>query len=453
MRTTPISRRARGAQLVAIVATAVTLGACNDFLKATNPAAIEADKLNDSLYINLMVNGVIGEFQPMLNDVTFWTAKFTDETRNHHVFSEEIDMDLRRVQPENGTYGAFMYGPMQRTRFLADSIASRLRVILPDSATLSLRISRVLVYSGYSHIILAEVTCGAPIDLSTTLTPDSLFGRARTKLTEARTIANAFRATIPAGAAAAAFAASDTLISTADVGIARAALGMGDWAAAEAAAARVTNTTFSWRAYYSDNSARQNNRIFINASSGSTANNAISVTPFFQVGDLRVPYPATNEGTQNGIQARVPNSPSSWSTFTGTAPGGEFSNISNVRVASYLEAQYIFYEARLRQGNTTGALAFINTRRAAGGQAPAVLATAATMLAEMRIQRGLDFYLDMHRLGDMRRYLRRDAVNYFESGLYPGTTTGVTYGDQVCFPLHAAEMQGNPNASQPPNAP
>ena len=241
------------------------------------------------------------------------------------------------------------------------------------------------------------------------------------------------------------------------MGIARANLGMGNWAAAEAAAANVTNTTFDWRAYYSANSGRENNILFNNLGSGvsQTSSNNISVTPFFQVApDPRIPYPAANEGTQNGILSRVPNSPLSWSTYNGTSVGGEMAVNANVRIASYLEAQHILFEARLRQNNPAGALAFINARRAVGGQGLYVGAiTAPALLTELRDQRRRDFYLDAHRLGDMRRYKRFDNLNFYESGVYPGSTTGLTYGDQVCFPLPAAELQGNPSATQPAQNP
>jgi hypothetical protein len=78
-----------------------------------------------------------------------------------------------------------------------------------------------------------------------------------------------------------------------------------------------------------------------------------------------------------------------------------------------------------------------------------VLVTVADMLTELRDQRRRDFALTGHRLGDMRRYLKRDNVNFYETGPYPGSTTGVTFGTQVCFPLPTSELGGNPQASQP----
>lgn len=450
-------RGLRGGAVLALAATSISLGACNDFLTASNPGAIEADRLGDSIYINLMVNGVIGEFQPVFDDVVLWSAKFSDEARNHHVFAEEVDIDLRRVAPENGTYNVFVYTPLQRARFMSDSVTSRLKTLLPDSTGLSLRIARVRSYGAYAYTLLAEQVCGVPYDLGPTLPADSSFLRAIARYTEARTIATAFKATLTAPPAT---NPADSIINFANVGIARANLGMGNWAAAEAAAALVTNTAFEWRSFYSTNSVRENNIMHGNlgawtGTSVSTASNNISLIPFFQVApDPRIPYPAANEGTQNGVAARVPNSPLAWSTYSGTAIGAEMTLNASVRISSYLEAQHILHEARLRQGNVTGALAFINARRAVGGQVPYVGAvTAAALLTELKDQRRRDLFLDAHRLGDIRRYLRFDAQNFYETGVYFGSTTGVTFGDQVCWPLPAAELQGNPQATQPAQAP
>ncbi|MBA3341873.1 MAG: hypothetical protein H0T48_08550 [Gemmatimonadaceae bacterium] len=143
-------------------------------------------------------------------------------------------------------------------------------------------------------------------------------------------------------------------------------------------------------------------------------------------------------------QSALPNAPSSYSTYTGTLPGGEFSAAGHIRIASSLEAQYIIAEA---QGPTAATLAFVNARRAVGGQAGGSFAGDALM-AELRSQRSRDFYLDGHRLGDMRRYLAQ-GIDLFEKGAYPGTTSGETFGDQTCWPLPLAEINGNPNIPKP----
>src|SRR5207253_1934174 len=94
---------------------------CNDFLKASNPSAIQVDDLNNPLYIPLMVNGVIGEFQAVVDDVDLRSGIFADELFSNHPFAEEREIDKRNIDLGNGTYPLVLYVPMQRSRYLADS--------------------------------------------------------------------------------------------------------------------------------------------------------------------------------------------------------------------------------------------------------------------------------------------------------------------------------------------
>jgi hypothetical protein len=87
----------------------------------------------------------------------------------------------------------------------------------------------------------------------------------------------------------------------------------------------------------------------------------------------------------------------------------------------------------------------VNTRRAAGSQPPVDL-TGNALMAELRDQRSRDFYLDNHRLGDLRRYLKYYQVDLFPKGPYPGSTTGQVYDETItCWPLPTSEINDNPN--------
>jgi len=87
----------------------------------------------------------------------------------------------------------------------------------------------------------------------------------------------------------------------------------------------------------------------------------------------------------------------------------------------------------------------VNTRRAAGLQTPVTLAGDALM-AELRDQKSRDFYLDNHRLGDLRRYKKYYNVDLFPKGPYPGSTTGQVYNEAIdCWPLPTNEINDNPN--------
>src|SRR5262245_57893698 len=80
--------------------------ACNDFLKTKNPGAIEEPEINNPAYIPLLVNGVIGEFQPAFTSDALYSGVFSDELANFHGFPENIDIDVRNVGNGNGTYNS-----------------------------------------------------------------------------------------------------------------------------------------------------------------------------------------------------------------------------------------------------------------------------------------------------------------------------------------------------------
>jgi hypothetical protein len=431
-----------GLRALAAVLALGALGACGDFLAVENPGAIEEPSLNDPTYIPLMVNGVVGEFQPMLPVMNYYSSVFTDELRNHHVFFEERLIDQRRVGPENATYVAFHYNLLHRSRFLADSVAGRLKVLLADSAMSDNRLARVQAYAGYTYVLLAEQLCESPVNLSRPYTSAELLTQfALPRFDEAIAVATAAKGR--AGATAAQIAAADSVLNFARVGAARASLWLNDKPKAIAYATPVP-TAFEFRAYFSENSTRENNPIWGRMSSGSSGSNSGSLTntPFEALaGDPRVPRPVATERVMDATNAFIPNSPSAYSTYTGTAVGGDFSRAGWMRIASGLEARYIEAEAR---GPTAESIAFIESRRAV--YPTGTTATdAANFYANVRDQRRRDFYFDGHRLGDLRRYIAQYGVNEFPTGGYPGSSTGETYGDQICLPLSLAEINGNPN--------
>jgi hypothetical protein len=264
-----------------------------------------------------------------------------------------------------------------------------------------------------------------------------MFSDAITRFQEAISVATAAKTYLqtrtPVNAVA--VAGTDSVRNFALVGAARAALNRDDKAAAIAFASQVP-AAFEFRAYYSDNTTGQRNRTFERLTLGSNA--YLLNTPFLAMTtDPRIPRIAGTTG-----RAYTPLSPPSYSTFTNTLAGGAFAPIMSVRVASGLEAQYIVAEA---QGPTAATLAFVNTRRAAGQQLAVDLAGDALM-AELRDQRSRDFYLDNHRLGDLRRYLKYYQVDLFPKGPYPGSTSGQVYNEAItCWPLPTNEINGNPN--------
>lgn len=436
------SRLRRLASLAAVAAGVGGTSACNDFLQAENPGAIPEESLTSPRYASLISNGVVGEFQPMLGFVGYWNAIFTDELTNRAAFFEEPLIDQRRVTPENGTYGFFIYGNLQRTRFLADDGARRLKLILGDSATRDIRLATTQAYGGMTYVYMGEMLCSTPIDRGVPKPPAEVFADAITRFEEAITVAAAAeaaaRARRPVNAADTILA--DNLRNFALVGAARASLNRDDKPKAIEYARQVP-AAFAFFSNYSKNTARETNWFWNRLTAGRVG--TMADTPFAAMaGDPRVPRLG---GTT--VAALVPNSPLSFSTYNGTETGAPITEGSSIRIASGLEARYIVAEA---QGPTAATLALVNERRAVGKQ-PAIAATGAELMAALRDQRRRDFYLDNHRLGDLRRYLQFYQVNEFPQGVYPGTTTNATYNAaQTCWPLPISEINDNPNAPRTP---
>jgi len=433
----------RLARLTTLGALALALGAltgCENFLTADNPGAVEATDLNDPAYANLIGLGAAFGFQDAFDDVAYWNGQLTDEIVNRNnvnPFIEEGQIDRRELYSDMTYINAFLYAPMQRARFLSEDAVRRLTVILGDTVNRDLRVARALAYGGQSYIALGEMECATPIDRSVPKTWDEMMTAAIVKFDSAVTIATAAKAyygtLTPAQPNA--ILAADSVINFARVGAARAALNKNDKAKATEYASLVPNG-FTFYAYYTDNTTGQRNRTYERLNLGN--NGTLTGTPFeAMAADPRIP-----RSTTPAARVGTPLSPPSYTSFNNTTAGAAFAAVTAVRIASYLEAQYIIAEA---QGPTAATLTFVNTRRTAGLQAPVTLAGDALM-AELRDQRSRDFYLDNHRLGDLRRYKKYYNVDLFPKGPYPGSTTGQIYNPAIdCWPLPTNEINDNPN--------
>jgi hypothetical protein len=425
-----------------------TAGGCDALLEVENPQAIAPEQLTDPFYLTLLTNGVVNDFQRAFDDAVLFGGVFTDELRNHAVFGEESLIDQRAVESSNGT-AALVYTQLQRARSLADSTAVRFRTLRGDSANTDLRLARVQAYGGMTYVLMAEHLCEAPVNLSRGYSPRELLDTfALPRFREAIQIAAAARA-VP-GAGAGTIARADSLLGLARVGAARAALNLYSFTKNEAYRTQAIEfasqvpATFTAYAYYSDAADELNN--FVWSRLTNTISASVSSTPFeaLRGADPRVPIPTTLETAVGGARVYVPNSPTAYSSHSGTQPGAEFGKGAWIRIASGLEARYIRAEA---EGPTAENIAFIESRRLLAPTGT-VATTAANFYANLRDQRRRDFYLDGHRLGDLRRYRTLygdiEDFNEFQQGPYLGSTS-INFADRYCFPPNLAEENGNPN--------
>jgi hypothetical protein len=446
MRTmTMLLRRSRAASLALALFAGVTLTACSDFLEVTNPGAIENPALESPNYLQLMYDGVVGDFQPAFAWTALFSGAFTDELRMHHTFFENLEMDQRRVTDVNATYALAIFNGLHRARFLADSVSGRYRTLLGDTVGSNLNYAKTLALASYTWDLLGENICETRIGgAGPALQPDELFtgaieraNAAIVAATEARAAAaNIVSVTIRNRT----IAGADSALNLARVAGARAALNKGDNPTAVALAQAVTpayvspsNLGFRYDVFYkqgaSSTETRRMGNPFWEFVSAGGAWVSISGTGYENLNDPRVPHGLAGAVTvQGGGAFFVPNSPRSFGTFNNQMSGALFTAASSMRLASAIEARYILAEA---QGNTAANVAFLNEQRAIGGMAELVAPDLATYRAALRVQRAREFFIDGHRLGDLRRYEARQGVDLWPTGSMYGTTT--TYGDQKCW--------------------
>lgn len=424
--TTFISKSAR----LACAAAALTmLSACDSLLEVSDPGSIQAGQLEDPALENLLVNGVIGEFQFAYGYYALWSGVLADEVFTDHTNVSVREFSLHNFNDLNDiTTGA--YENIHRARQSADDASARIKVMLGANASSSLNMARVMAYGGYSYVLLAEGFCGSPVNLSEELSPEELFKRGIARFDTAITVATAAKV----GASAANITVATDLINMSNVGAARAALKMGDLARAKTYAALVP-ANYEKLAYYSSNSVRENNQLNRPAR---TADPFLGVAPaFFSLNDPRVPRLLTSRPGLNSNPIFPPQRPfmyTGWSAAT-VVP---IDITTTIKFATGLEAQYIIAEA---DGPTAATLAFVNARRAVGNQAPVNL-SGAELMAELRDQRARDFFLTGQRLGDLRRYLK-GGLDLFPKGKYPVFSD--FYGEAKCFIVPLSEKAGNPN--------
>jgi hypothetical protein len=453
----------------------LSIAGCDEFLTATNPGLIQEPRLADSSLVDLMANSAVGVMQDVYSWMADYGSVYTDETRNHAVFGEEGLFDQRRVQTDNGTLSTFMYAPLMRARWLADSLTARIRVIEGDSATRDLRVARGYAMAGFDLVLLGEYFCEVPVPppgerYGPPLKSDSLFSLAMARFDSAIKIAAASKAAnqkVTAGATAALaqryVLGADSVRNLALVAKARAALNKGDKATAIATAQQVTSlggaTEFEYRVYYNDNTALNlANKFATDLSGGAGVTiRSVSGTRFISLDDARVPHPinattgAPLPEAATGGNWVVPNAGPSFSTFNNTKTGADFTNSTSIRIASMLEARYIIAEAGGAAGTNLGGqsnIAFIESRRTAFPSTTAATpTTAANFMDNLIDQRRRDFFLDGHRMGDLRRYKNKLGIDLWEKGaMYGGT---VTFNDQTCWPINLAEVTNNPLVPKP----
>ena len=415
---------------IAALAGGLVMTACSDItrLQQSNPGQLGPGVFAPE-NADLIVNSSRGDFECAYNEYIVASGTFVDELANAISQTINFDLDRRTVTPDQ-PYGtndctsqqfAAVYTPLSIARASNDVAVTHLEgwtdAQVPDRSKL---IGVASAYAGYSLILLGEGMCSAAINLGPELKPPQLFAEAQVRFDTA--------------IAASTRAADTVTLNLARLGRARTELDLGNSAAAATDAALIP-PGFEVDIDHDATATRRQNLVFIHtqqslfSSVDTSIQNRYADTTNGRQHDPRIAVTPTGMLGSDGFTMVVfPNKDA-----TATTPQA---------LAKYSEAQLIIAENDANTGDLGGAVSIINTFRSANAQRPFVPVPLdkPAVIAEIVEQRRREFFLEGHRLGDIRR---------LGLPLSPATgapyVSGGTYGDQACFPLPNVERINNPN--------
>jgi hypothetical protein len=419
MRNKTILRRVRGRvgalAIIAVLTPALT--ACDSFFEVINPNVIEASTVDPVADGTMFSRSAFQTFTQQFGfGYIMYTGWFTNEIWVGDTFPTRNEYGRRFIDDRNTSTNGDLWFPLQRSIAQSEQVME----ILGDAAGTELNVARAALGSAYALTLQAEAFCEG-----TMVQPGGVPGGRMTsaQLLEAALVR--FDKAIAKGGATTGTEAT-SIVTAARVGKGRALLNLGRKAEAAAAVSTVA-TSFTFNLTYVDdasNRARLGNGIFSYSFGG--VREAIVVPPHYRaMNDPRIRFNDAGKDSQDGVlrlwnQQKYP----AWN--------------SPIRLASGLEARYIEAEA-----NISGALAFINERRAVGGQAALSTTNATELLAALMEQKSRDFWIEGMRMGDWRRNgsavpnILPPGNNYYKPELGDVQT-------QTCMPLPYAEYNANP---------
>ena len=412
------------------VATLFALAACGDItsLKQSNPGQLSAGTIYVPANAQLLVNGLIGDFDCAFSRYVTGSALFTDELLNSFTNTGTFDYERRTIATNSG-YGTTgcgnqsspsIYTTLSTARGVADTALAKLEGWTDEQVLNRTKlVGQAAAYAGYSLVLLGEGMCSAAINVGPEMTPAELFAEAKLRFDKA----------IPA--ATTANDAATVMLAT--LGLARTLHNLGDLPNAAIEAAKVTPATFVYNFTANGTDIRRQNMVFFHNSqnSWSTVDSSFRNLTLNGVADPRVAV--TNSGRNGTAGSLAIWTPNKYTSLTTAIP-----------IAKYAEAQLIIAEAKALAGDLTAAAAAINAARntrTGMAQYSAAGQTAAQVKAQIIEERRREFFLEGHRLGDIRRY----TLPLNPPVGAPYTVGGGTYGSQSCFPLPDVERINNPN--------
>jgi hypothetical protein len=433
---------------------AIALAGCDSILDVDESGIITPTDLDAAgpASIASMIYAVVGAYQEAADDVARYGALITDEMVSSSNSPDRLQVDLRRIQPNNLTLTGGMYTALHQARQLADTITLVLRdreqrpeftSVQPD---IRAGIALGRLYGGYARIWLAELYCWSILTGTTPeaapVLPDARMRQALTYLREAESLASA--------------AGLEDSRLAAIVGQARAHLWLREYSEAAGQAGRVPRDFLYW-AEYSRNAASQYNEMYT-FTWGDTEN--IEWT----VGDGVVGSRGNEEFefldqfiALNLVLYRPPGFTAASSSIPVVLQNLYGRPESGIRLASGAEAALIRAEAAVRASQTAAAEQILNDLRsdfsfrtllldrvrppdgnALGGVR--LTGTLRTDLKTVANERARELWLT----GDRQTTSRRLRLDPLAINLYPALKGAVGGADDIAFPIPQLELDTNP---------
>jgi hypothetical protein len=410
------SKPFRAVAVALATATLLSVAGCAKILEPENPTLLDINTVDPVQDATTLANSAQQSYAAALGWAIMHGAWFTGEALVSETFPTRNDFGRRDVPVTNGSLSTDLWFPISQA---AAGAAIVLNLELPNPTT-NLNYVRSSVWRGYAFVTMAEFFCQGAVGGGAPLTTINMLDSA---------VAN-FTIAITKGTAEGS-ATGIQLANVARVGRARAQLQAGRKAEALADANAVP-AGFSFSLNYFDDSGNRNrlaNRLW----QFTLDRGSISVAPLFRTfDDARVRFKAPGQHTLSAQDANA-------GPFFIQDKYPAFN--TPIRVASKLEADYIAAEA----GTTASQLALIAARRTANAKPAYTGGTSANeVLAELLVQKNLDFFLEGQRMGDFRRNptliqgLPVPGATYFKPGFAP-------IGNQLCIPLPLTETDNNQN--------
>lgn len=429
---------------IVLTALAVSLPAagCSDLLEVQDPSMAKPETLTGRDGLPALHAGAVGDFQVAFSGNTAdegyvnLIGLFTDELHHTETFPDRLNIDMRQVEPREGTQ-LDNYRNLHRARGSAErAIAAFEEFGDPDSDADANQWAEVLNLAGYTYALFGENFCsGVPFskvnadgsfEYGPALTTAQIYAQAVEYFEAALELENA----------------PGNMKHLARVGKARVLLNQGDFSGA-ATLVNDVPTSFVYRIEHSENSSRQQNGIWnfqTNARRwGVSDREGINGLPFRSAKDPRVPVAAAPRAGFDNISAMYDQLKYPART-------------SPVVLADGIEARLIEAEAALKAGDVPTWLAKLNELRATvDGLDDLTDPGEADRLSLHYQERGFWLFLTGHRLGDMRRLV--SVWNQSVDKVYPvgDHLKGSPYGTDLSFPIPLDE-RNNPEYNKTYNA-